>query len=1345
MPAVLFHRPARVYPDRLPEGPITIDAPPQKPQQQQGISMLLPLMMPVIGSLGSLTFVLAQKPISVISVIAGVGFALFSVGIGLAVRFAQTRAMKKQRASNRKIYAGHLAASAALAEDTVRRQKAFDTRLWPPVNALLPRVTSRDQMWERRLEDFDFLDMRLGVAAAPLCRPVSINLPQGLFLEKTLEHDQLAEARRIEEKYKMLDETPVRIPLRNYGTVSVIGKRPATRALVRAMLCQMAALQAPDDVRIIASFAPAATHEWGWLKWLPHARRLRRTKEPSAQGEIFAMLADAPNDFRDVLENQLRPELERRQKLRADNRNDGVNLNKPHFVIIIDDFKPKTPIAQIPIVDDLLRNPGGQGVTVILLVDDTRQEPSTVNARIEISVGGFLSFEETQLNGLRLMGVFPDRAEVEVSEKIARALAPISLSEQGAEVDLAGDVRLLDLLKIRYSDYVHTKNTWTPRTLADTLRVPIGMRADGEPLILDVKENAAGGMGPHGLVIGATGSGKSELMRSIVTSLAITHSPDVLNFVLADFKGGASFADLQDLPHVSGMVTNLKDDASMLDRFYAALSGEQERRQQMLRDAGNLDKVAAYQEKRAKNPDMPPMPYLLIIIDEFAEMLTNRPDFLELFIGIGRVGRSIGMHLLFATQRLEEGKLKGLDTYLSYRICLRTFSAAESNIMLATPDAFYLPSFPGVGYLKVGTSLYEKFKSAIISNPYMPPATSTQAVLTIREFTPTGKLVDCNLSSLPQHTAVAVANGSEEKTDMKVVIDHLVTETPPPMKNNLHEVWLPPLPRSVTLAEVLERTASGAGALNGSGWQAMPPYGPLRVPVGIEDRPAQQIQVPYYLDFSGAGGHVALVGGPQSGKSTFLRTLISSFMVTHSPRDVQFYCIDYGGGSLRSLEDAPHVGVVCGKGDRDKISRTILQMRGVMEERESLFRRRGIENMAAFRERRRQGDLDDVAFGDVFLVIDDLGQLLRDFDQVEPDLIELIAGGLNYGVHVFIAAGRWAEVRPKLRDNITVRVELRLTEPTESEVGRKEAAALPNGVPGRGINQAKLHYQIALPVVQGDGAQQTTSVADSVAALVKRTRASWRGDGAPKIRLLPLLVKLDELPPVGADLAPGIPIGIDEFKLAPVYLDLLNTGGPHFLVYGDGESGKTNLLHIMLHGLNQRYTPDEVRYVLVDYRRTSLDFAGDPHLFGYAYTAPMLKDQLDKLKKEIDSRIAAISLIPLDEMKKGPTYVGPHYVLFVDDFDNLGQNALQAAGEWILPARDIGFHLVLFRRVAGAGRGFDQVIVKAKEMGTGAMVMSGEPSEGPIAGTQKANLLPPGRGFLVRRGMRTMLVQMARE
>ena len=205
------------------------------------------------------------------------------------------------------------------------------------------------------------------------------------------------------------------------------------------------------------------------------------------------------------------------------------------------------------------------------------------------------------------------------------------------------------------------------------------MTASGDPLVLDLKEAAEHGVGPHGLVIGATGSGKSELLRTVVAGLAATHPPEQLAFVLVDFKGGAAFADLARLPQVAGLITNLQSDLSMVGRAMAALQGELARRQRLLHLAGNQPDLRAYAARRAADPRLEPLPSLLVVVDEFGELLAARPEFLDLFIAIGRVGRSLGMHLLLASQRLDEGHLRGLDSHLRFRICLRTFSAAESS------------------------------------------------------------------------------------------------------------------------------------------------------------------------------------------------------------------------------------------------------------------------------------------------------------------------------------------------------------------------------------------------------------------------------------------------------------------------------------------------------------------------------------------------------------------------------------------------------------------------------------------------------------------------------------------
>jgi S-DNA-T family DNA segregation ATPase FtsK/SpoIIIE len=851
----------------------------------------------------------------------------------------------------------------------------------------------------------------------------------------------------------------------------------------------------------------------------------------------------------------------------------------------------------------------------------------------------------------------------------------------------------------------------------------------------------------HGLVIGATGSGKSELLRTIVTSLAITHDPETVNFVLADFKGGAAFADLATLPHAAGMISNLQSDLSLVDRMQAALTGEQERRQRMLREAGNLDNIRQYHIKRQSYPAMEPLPYLLIIVDEFAELLASKPDFLDVFVAIGRVGRSLGMHLLLATQRLSEGRIQGLEGHLRYRICLRTFSASESSSVIGTPDAFYLPSFPGIGYFKVDTNIYRQFKTALVSNPYVPATQTATASVTLREFSPTGRLIAIAPAAQGRGRAgekpeMAPA-GDELKTDMDVIITRLLKARDPNDRAAVHQVWLPPLSASVSLSDVLARC--NLERLDGSEWPA-PPLGVLRIPVGLLDKPAEQAQESLILDFSGAGGHLAIAGAPQSGKSTLLQAIVASFAVTHSPRDVQLYCIDMGGGQLRAFQTAPHVGAVCGKMERDKVRRLVRQMRSIIEAREYLFHERRIDGMSSFRARRQAGELADVPFGDVFLVIDDLAQLQSEFDGLDAELIDIVASGLTYGVHVIVASNRWPDIRPKLRDNIGTRIELRLNEPSESEIGKKSAETLQGVAPGRGLVKGGLQFQVALPRVDAYDGAALQPLSASLQAFVERMRAAWTGLVAPPVRMLPQLVTSDDLMRPGVEVRPGVPIGLEEFQLEPIYMDLA-TMGPHFLIFGDSECGKTSLLYAWMRGLEQRYLSEQVQFGLVDFRRNLVDLLGSPQMFdhGYACTPQMLKDLLDRLKGALDGRMLSGANLTIEDLRKVGSWNGPHYYLFVDDYESLVTPAgspLAPLADLIQQGRDVGLHVVLARRVSGTTRtAFEPVFQRLKESGSPGLVMSGDPQEGVLLGTQRATELPPGRGYLVRRNQRTALVQ----
>ncbi|TDX89451.1 caspase, EACC1-associated type, partial [Amycolatopsis arida] len=357
------------------------------------------------------------------------------------------------------------------------------------------------------------------------------------------------------------------------------------------------------------------------------------------------------------------------------------------------------------------------------------------------------------------------------------------------------------------------RDAWRRRPAARRLCVPFGVDERGEPVRLDIKEAAMEGMGPHGLCIGATGSGKSELLRTLVLGMLATHSPDELNVVLVDYKGGATFLGLDEAPHVSAVITNLADDAALVDRMRDALFGEMNRRQEALKNGGNFKNVWEYEKARENGADLEPLPALFIVVDEFSELLSAKPDFIDLFVAIGRLGRSLQMHLLLASQRLEEGKLRGLDSHLSYRIGLRTFSAMESRVAIGMPDAYELPREPGVGYLTYDTSTLVRFKAAYVSGPRPPDGTSDLASL---------------VAALPR---VAGAR----------------------------RIWLPPLDAAPTLADLLPPLAltdRGFGPAVGA------EVGTLRVPVGIVDRPYEQRRDPLWADFSGASGHGVVVGGP---------------------------------------------------------------------------------------------------------------------------------------------------------------------------------------------------------------------------------------------------------------------------------------------------------------------------------------------------------------------------------------------------------------------------------------------------------------------------------------------------
>ncbi len=375
---------------------------------------------------------------------------------------------------------------------------------------------------------------------------------------------------------------------------------------------------------------------------------------------------------------------------------------------------------------------------------------------------------------------------------------------------------------------------------------------------------------------------------------------------------------------MAGIIDNLADDPGLVERAHASLNGEVVRRQRVLKDAGNLANIGDYNALRATRPDLEPLPHLLIVIDEFGELITAEEDFIDLFLTIGRIGRSIGIHLLLSSQRIEGGRLRGLDTYLSYRIGLRTFSEAESSIVLDTTNAFQLPPLPGYGWLKVDTSIYTRFRSAYVSG----------AAVRREELVPTSQDRGRAALRLPLYPGILAANGIETAADEVALparrvevtlLDALLERITGADVLPARTVWLPPLPVITTL----DRIGGPPSVDGGRGLHLPVQAGPMRVPVGVIDDPAHQDQRTWLLDLTAAGGHVALVGGPQTGKTTWLRTFVAGLAVSHTPEQVAVYGLDLAGGGLAALREFPHVGGVAARTDTDRLRRTVDELLGI--------------------------------------------------------------------------------------------------------------------------------------------------------------------------------------------------------------------------------------------------------------------------------------------------------------------------------------------------------------------------------------------------------------------------------
>ncbi|OBG89006.1 type VII secretion protein EccC [Mycobacterium sp. E802] len=1303
MSRLIFEHQRRLAPPTTRKGAITIEPPPQLERivPPSLLRRVLPYLI-VILIVGMIVALFATGMRMISPTMLFFPFVLLLAATAL-YRGGGNKMRTEEVDAERADYLRYL----SVVRDNVRAHAAEQRKAleWSHPNPeVLATIPGTRRQWERDPRDRDFLVLRAGLHDVPLDAALKVKDTADEIDLEPVSHSTL---RGLLDVQRTVRDAPTGIDVTKLARITVIGEADEVRDALRAWIAQAVTWHDPTMLGVALAAPNVDGADWSWLKWLPHVDVPNQADGVGPARYLTNSVAE--------LRGQLDSALAGRPAFPAE-----ADQALKHLLVVLDD-----PEAD---PDDIARKPGLTGVTVIHRSDklpNREQYPDPERPILRVTEG---RLERWQSSGWQPYVDQADRLSAAEAAHIARRLSRWDSNPGYVRSTATGGATFTTLLDIPDAAALDVASLWAPRNRDDELRVPIGVTATGEPLYFDLKDEAEGGMGPHGLMIGMTGSGKSQTLMSILLSLLTTHSAERLIVIYADFKGEAGADIFRNFPQVVAVISNMAEKRSLADRFADTLRGEVSRREQLLKEAGRrvqgsaFNSVTEYEAAIAAGHDLPPMPTLFVVADEFTLMLAEHPEYADLFDYVARKGRSFRIHILFASQTLDVGRIKDIDKNTSYRIGLKVASPSISRQIIGVEDAYHIESgreHKGEGFLVPAPGAVPiKFRSTYVDGIYDPPRAEKSIVV---RALPQPQLFTASRVE-PEPDTVIVTNEPEidiapPRKLIATIGDQLATYGPQAPK-----LWLPPLDDAIALDDVLARTDIEPGQ--------------LRWPLGEIDKPFEMRRDPLVFDANSSAANILIHGGPRSGKSTALQTFVLSAAALHSPSEVSFYCLDYGGGQLAGLAELAHVGSVATPLEPERIRRTFGEL-------EQLLRARQQQGAVS-----RVGRYAD-GYGEVFLIIDNLYAFSRDntdtFNTRNPLLAkvtELANAGLAYGIHVVITTPNWLEVPLAMRDGLGLRLELKLHDSHDSIVRvvgamRRPAESVPADQPGRGLTMAAEHFLFAEPQLS------------DIAVI----NARYPGQSAPPVRLLPTQLA----PAALAPLYPGpeqVVIGQREEDLAPVLLDFKHN--PLLAVFGDARSGKTTLLRHIIRTIRENSRPDEVAFTVIDRR---LHLVEEPLFPDNEYTA-----NIDRVLP------AMLGLSALIENRRPPAGLSPqelsawdyrsgadthtHY-LIVDDVDQIpdgpavsgqfvGQRPWTNIVNLLAEASDLGLRVIVTARATGSAHAVmtAPLLRRLNDLQATTLMLSGNPADsGKLRGHRFARF-PAGRGMLLGDGDAPEFVQL---
>lgn len=1107
----------------LPTQEIEIPAPGQTPREPPAFNFLT-LLTPLLTTGASLAMrytMFSSTPQSAWIMYVMMGASAVHPISNIISVFTKRSAYKKAVEEREAAYQEKLESTRKTLENLAHLE--FNTLLhaYPTVNTLCEIALARgrqSRLWFRRLGvDSDFMSLRLGTFSGPPSFEVS--LPRFSSSEDPLKG--LSE--QLTDGFSRLGGLPFLVDFDQVGSLGLASSEvKQIYQVARRLLIDALVHHSPDDLKIfLLTDREEGTTNWEWLKWAPHCGAL-------TAGNNIPQLVYQKNTINQLVRWLVQENEKRTQE---DFSDEEVGLEYPSILVVVDD---RGKIRQLPELTRIVKWGHETRIHTLFLGEENLPQ---IRARLDLKSGGKFRYAETWEGGKTEQGTF-ETADIETTESIARALAGLETLGGKVITPLPSSLPLSETIdQMAFSTSAVNENWQQGLQDKERLQFPIGVHVTPDGLAslqINLLPAERGGFDAyHSILIGTTGSGKSEFMKSVVLGAAFRYSPKELNFFFLDFKGGAAFDPFKELPHVIGVVTNLQPE--LVDRGLTAVQSEIARRQEQFSQAGVRDIWAFNQQSQDRK-----MPHLWLLLDEFAKGLADFPQLREVLDLLVRQGRSLGMYLLLANQDVSSA-VDNLLSNVGWRIALKVARRDELSQLLEEKRN---PTIrPGHGYLRTLNGEILEFQSGYAGFPAPTDNPLQTRGFEIHVIEPDGRSLGEPVYKYDPSEESLAAVQEKQESEQNVLVALMLEATEDLSLEKARPIYLDPLPDQIPLSDILKHSPVYREFSSGQ-WSKDPVQDAfLKIPVGMLDYLEFGVQKPLEIPFDSKDGHLWMAGAPGSGKESSLISLLLSIAITHTPEEAQIYILDCGSGSLRSLEQLPHVGSVIRLPEKERVDRLLSLIDGQINQRQlggNEDQEQGASNLPR-----------------IFLVVNNFGEL----KQSHLDVLDRIAGfvqGGRVGIHLILVSSLVRDIPSKISNNISRRIILQMASKDEllSAVGYR-VPPLSARSQGRGywVNETLAECQLAAPLLARAGSESIVWK-----DFIPELAAGWQGEIPLPIKTLPEQIPLtDEQILQIVEKEPGILVGYN-YQDLELMSETISASQREWLILGGPRSGKSNFL-----------------------------------------------------------------------------------------------------------------------------------------------------------------------------------------